>query len=192
MPSPVSYQTGREFVRHLDATDPLAAYRERFHIPKHASGEEIIYLSGNSLGLQPRSVREYVEQELEDWERLGVEGHFRARHPWLSYNELLADQTARLVGAKPLEVVVMNTLTVNLHLMLISFYRPTPERHKILIEGQSFPSDRYAVVSQIKFHGYDPSTALLEISPRAGETAIRTGDILELIEKEGTSLALST
>jgi kynureninase len=184
------FQISESFAVAMDAKDVLARYRERFHIPKTKNGDDCIYLCGNSLGLQPKSVRAYVEQELKDWETLGVEGHLHAKHPWLPYHEFLTGQTARLVGAKPVEVVVMNTLTVNLHLMMVSFYRPTPARHKIIIESNAFPSDQYAVKSQIHFHGFDPSTSLIELSPRRGEDTIRTQDIEALIEKEGDAIAL--
>src|ERR1700758_903094 len=153
----------------MDARDPLVSFRERFHIPKTKSGEECIYLCGHSLGLQPKSASTYLEQELKDWAGLGVEGHFHAVNPWMPYHRLLTEQTARLVGAKPLEVVVMNTLTVNVHLMMVSFYRPTRERYKILVEGGAFPSDQYAVASQARLHGRDPREAVLELKPRAGD-----------------------
>jgi kynureninase len=184
------FQPSKSFALEMDAKDPLAKYRDRFHLPKTKTGGDCIYLCGNSLGLQPKSARAFVEQELKDWETLGVDGHFQAKHPWLPYHEFLAAPTARLVGAKPLEVVVMNTLTVNLHLMMVSFYRPTPARHKIIIEAHAFPSDQYAVKSQIRFHGFDPSTALIELAPRRGEDTIRTQDIEALIEKEGETIAL--
>ena len=174
----------------LDSTDPLASYRSRFYIPKQKNGEDVIYFAGNSLGLQPKAVREYVEQELKDWETLAVDGHMRAKHPWLAYHEFLTEQTAKIVGAKPNEVVNMNALTVNLHLMLVSFYRPTLNRHKILIESKAFPSDYYAVQSQIRFHGLNPETSLVEMNPREGETTIRTEDIEEYLDKEGYSVAL--
>jgi kynureninase len=174
----------------LDAQDPLAAYRARFYIPSGTDGQECIYLCGNSLGLQPKTTRQYVEQELQDWARFGVEGHFHARHPWLPYHENLAEQTASLVGALPLEVVVMNTLTVNLHLMLVSFYRPTRARYKVLMESHAFPSDRYAVASQIAWHGLDPAEALLALAPRPGETCLRTEDIVTRLDQEGSSIAL--
>jgi kynureninase len=176
--------------RDLDAQDPLAAYRERFYIPHAADGQESIYLCGNSLGLQPKTARAYVEQELQDWARLGVEGHFQARHPWLPYHENLTDQTAGLVGALPLEVVVMNTLTVNLHLMLVSFYRPTRERYKVVIESPAFPSDRYAIASHIAWHGRNPAEALLALEPRQGETCLRTEDIAVRLDQEGPTIAL--
>ncbi len=167
-----------------------ASFRDRFHIPKGPDGTECVYLSGHSLGLQPRRVRGYIEQELEDWELLGVEGHFQARYPWMPYHRLLTGQTARLVGAEPVEVVVMNSLTVNLHLMMVSFYRPTTERHKILIESGAFPSDQYAVKSQIRFHGFQPETSLIELQPRQGEACLRPQDILEAIDREGDAVAL--
>lgn len=185
-----TYRNTPEFAALCDSSDALKSYRDRFFIPKTKSGQDVTYLCGNSLGLQPKSVRAYIEQELKDWEALGVEGHFHGKNPWLVYHELLSEQTARLVGAKPSEVVVMNTLTVNLHLMMVSFYRPTPDRHKILIEAQPFPSDRYAVESQIKFHGYDPAEALVELEPRPGEVTFRTEDIEEYLRKEGHSVAL--
>jgi len=186
----IDFQINESFALEMDAKDPLAKYRERFHIPKTKSGDDCIYLCGNSLGLQPKSVRAYVEQELKDWELLGVEGHLHARHPWLPYHEFLTEQTARLVGAKPLEVVVMNSLTVNLHLLMVSFYRPTPQRHKIVIEANAFPSDQYAVQSQIKFHDFDPKTSLVELQPRQGEANLRTDDIEAFIAKAGDAIAL--
>ena len=185
-----SFRTEEGFAIDLDTEDPLAGYRTQFHLPKRSDGRDVVYFCGNSLGLQPKSVHSYVEQELQDWEKLGVEGHLHARNPWVPYHELLTEQTARLVGAKPIEVVVMNSLTVNLHLMLVSFYRPTSERHKIVIEAHPFPSDRYAVESQIKFHRFDPSTSLIELQPHAGESVLRTADIVTFIEKEGKSVAL--
>ena len=184
------FKTGKSFAKELDAADPLREYRSKFHIPKDETGQEVIYLCGNSLGLQPKSVRAFVEQELKDWQTLGVKGHLRARNPWVPYHELLTEQTARLVGAKPVEIVVMNTLTVNLHLMMVSFYRPTPQRNKIVIESNAFPSDRYAVESQIKFKGSDPNRSLIELQPRGGETTIRTEDIETFLEREGDSIAL--
>jgi len=185
-----TYRADATFAAEMDSHDLLAKYRDRFHFPKTSSGEPYIYLCGHSLGLQPKSVREYIEQELKDWELLGVEGHFRGRHPWMPYHRLLTEQTARLIGAKPIEVVVMNSLTVNLHLMMVSFYRPTPQRRKIVIEGSAFPSDQYAVKSQIRYHGFDPATSLIELRPRAGEDLLRIEDILALIDREGDSIAL--
>lgn len=186
----MDFEPTRAFAQQLDARDPLASFRERFHIPKRKSGEDVIYLCGNSLGLQPKSAREYVEDEMRDWETLGVEGHVQARHPWMPYHEFLADATARLVGAKPTEVVNMNGLTSNLHLLMVSFYRPTATRHKIVIEKNAFPSDRYAVVSQIEYHGRTAETSLVEIRPRPLESVIRTEDIEEYLTREGESVAL--
>jgi kynureninase len=185
-----TFEATRSFAEKLSSNDPLAHYRDRFHIPKNPDGTASVYLCGHSLGLQPRTARAYIEQEMEDWERLGVDGHFHARNPWMPYHELLTASTARLVGAQSDEVVVMNSLTVNLHLLMASFYRPTPERHKIMIEANAFPSDRYAVVSQLKFHGYDPANSLIEMSPRTGESSIRIEDIEERINNEGKQISL--
>ncbi len=185
-----SFQPTRAYALALDDDDPLASYRHHFHHPTAPDGVPCLYLCGNSLGLQPLAVRTYVEQELHDWATLGVEGHFQATHPWLPYHELLTAPTARLVGAKPQEVVVMNALTVNMHLLLVSFYRPTPERYKIVIEADAFPSDRYAVESHIRWHGYDPAEALLQLTPRPGETTIRTENIEALLAREGHAIAL--
>ena len=184
------FRLGEDFAREMDAGDTLAHFRERFFIPETDDGKMCIYLAGHSLGLQPKSVKSYLEQELKDWARLGVEGHFHGKNPWMPYHRLLTQQTAALVGAEPEEVVVMNSLTVNLHLMMVSFYRPTSERHKILVERGAFPSDQYAVQSQIQFHGFDPTTSLLELTPRAGEFYLRDEDIEALIEREGDSIAL--
>lgn len=149
------FHANEDFAAAMDARDPLAQIRQRFLIPKAKTGDDCIYLCGHSLGLQPKTASAYLEQELRDWADLGVEGHFHARNPWMAYHRLLTQQTAGLVGAQPAEVVVMNSLTVNLHLMMVSFYRPTTDRHKILVEGGAFPSDQYAVESQIRFHGFD-------------------------------------
>ncbi len=184
------YETGAEFAAKMDADDPLASFRARFFLPKTASGANCIYLCGHSLGLQPKKAKDYIEQELRDWAELGVEGHFRARNPWMPYHRLLTEQMGALVGAKPQEVVVMNSLTVNLHLMMVSFYRPTPGRHKIVVERGAFPSDQYAVKSQIKTHGYDPASTLIELTPRLGEFCVRDEDVDELIEREGDAIAL--
>ena len=185
-----SYETGAEFAARMDADDPLASFRTRFLFPKIASGADCIYLCGHSLGLQPKKAKDYIEQELRDWADFGVEGHFHARSPWMPYHRLLTEQTAELVGATPLEVVVMNSLTVNLHLMMVSFYRPTPRRHKIVVERGAFPSDQYAVKSQIKVHGYDPASALIELTPRPGEFCVRDEDVEQLIEREGDTISL--
>ena len=184
------YQPTEDFALDMDARDPLAKFRDRFFIPRAKSGEECIYLCGHSLGLQPQSAKSYLEQELLDWAQLGVEGHFHAKNPWMPYHRLLTDQTAALVGAKPAEVVVMNSLTVNLHLMMTSFYRPTAQRHKVLVERGAFPSDQYAVKSQIQFHGFDPHASLIELTPREGEFCLRDENIESLIERQGESIAL--
>ena len=184
------FRPGKEFALTMDANDPLAHFRERFFIPKTSKGNDCIYLCGHSLGLEPKSAKSYIEQELQDWAQLGVEGHFHAKNPWMPYHRLLTRQTATLVGAEPEEVVVMNSLTVNLHLMMVSFYRPTAQRHKILIERGAFPSDQYAVKSQIEFHGFHPASSLIELSPREGEFCLRDEDIHATIEREGDSIAL--
>lgn len=184
------FQIGEDFAAAMDARDPLARFRDRFHTPKTETGADAIYLCGHSLGLQPKTARAYLEQELRDWAQLGVEGHFHGRNPWMPYHRLLTQQTARLVGAQPMEVVVMNSLTVNLHLMMTSFYRPTRERHRILVEGGAFPSDQYAVKSQIRFHGFEAASSLLELTPRDGESYLRDEDVESLIEREGDSIAL--
>ncbi|CAM3847294.1 kynureninase [Corallococcus sp. ZKHCc1 1396] len=189
MTAPV-YESTDAFAHTLDAQDPLRPFRDEFLLVASPSGAPSVYLAGNSLGLQPRKARKYVQMEMEDWERLGVEGHVHGRHPWLPYHELLTEQVARLVGAQPQEVVVMNTLSVNLHLMMVSFYRPTRERFKILIEGNAFPSDQYAVASQARFHGYNPEEAIVRLMPREGEETLRPGDILEAVERHGKEVAL--
>jgi kynureninase len=185
-----AFESGEDFAIAMDERDPLAVYRRRFCLPKSASGEDCVYLCGHSLGLQPNSVREYIEQELRDWAQLGVEAHFRGRNPWMPYHRLLTEQAAELVGARAIEVVVMNSLTVNLHLMMVSFYRPTRQRFKVVIERGAFPSDQYAVKSQIRFHGLDPAAALIELTPRDGESCLRDEDIESVIEHEGDSIAL--
>jgi len=178
------------FARKMDEADSLERFREKFYIPKQDGGEDVIYLTGNSLGLQPKTVRASIEQELKDWETLGVEGHFNAKTPWMPYHEFLTEQMAQVVGAKPVETVVMNSLTVNLHLLMVSFYRPTKERHKIVIEAGAFPSDQYAVASQIKFHGFAIEESLIEIKQRENETTLRTEDIEQTIYENGDSIAL--
>ena len=179
-----------EQAERADAEDPLRAFRERFHFPKPSNEMDIVYFTGNSLGLQPKNVRAYVEQELDDWARLAVDAHLHAKHPWLPYHEFLTEQMAAIVGAKSIETVVMNSLTVNLHLMMVSFYRPTKKRYKIVIEKGAFPSDQYAIGSQIRFHKANPIESLIELTPRGGESTLRTDDIVETIEREGDSTAL--
>ncbi len=179
-----------EYAQQLDTQDPIAHMREEFYIPKQANGEDEIYLCGNSLGLQPKRTAEYLNYELTQWQKLGVKGHFSGEFPWMPYHEFLAEESAKLVGAKTSEVVNMNSLTANLHFMMVSFYQPTAKRHKILIEQHAFPSDHYAVESQIKFHGYSPADSILLLKPRAGEETIRTEDILKLIEQQGDEISL--
>lgn len=187
------FESSLEFARSMDAADELSHFRSHFILPEElgsADGRSCVYLTGNSLGLQPRKTREYINAELDDWAKYGVEGHFHARHPWLPYHEFLTEMTARVVGALPSEVVVMNTLTVNLHLMMVSFYRPDKSRFKIIVEKGAFPSDQYAVASQAKFHGYDPQQAVVELTPRDGEDTLRTEDILETLRSHGKETAL--
>ncbi|HWG01087.1 MAG TPA: kynureninase [Trebonia sp.] len=172
-----------------DAADPLPTRRAEFHVPPHDSGAAA-YFAGNSLGLQPKALRARLGAELDDWARLGAEAHLEGQRPWLSYHELLRGPAARLVGAKPEEVVVMNSLTVNLHLMMVSFYRPAPGRHAIVIENSAFPSDSYAVRSQAAFHGYDPDEAVIRLRPRPGEAVLRTGDVVDYLRAHGDRVAL--
>lgn len=178
-----------QFAREQDKADALNSYREKFYFPQ-LNGKNVLYFTGNSLGLQPKTTQDYVLNELEDWASFGVEGHFHARNPWFSYHEILTEKTARLVGAKPEEVVVMNQLTVNLHLLMVSFYRPTKSRYKIICEAKAFPSDLYALQSQARFHGFDPKDAVIGLVPRAGEYNLRAEDILAEIEKHKNELAL--
>lgn len=190
MSETLNFEVSESCALKMDSEDSLKHFREKFYIPKKNDGEEVLYFTGNSLGLQPKTTRSYIEQELKDWETLGVEGHFQAKNPWLSYHELLTDSMAKIVGAKPIETVVMNSLTVNVHLLLVSFYRPTETRYKIVIEAGAFPSDQYAVKSQIKFHGWDVKDALIELKPRAGENILRTEDIIAMLEENADSIAL--
>ena len=174
----------------MDQNDPLASYRNAFHIPKEDNGKCWLYFTGNSLGLQPKSTKLAIDQELNDWAKLGVEGHFEAKNPWMPYHEFLTESMAKIVGAKPIEVVVMNTLTTNLHLLMVSFYNPTPKRCKILIESDAFPSDRYAVQTQLEFHGFDANECLVEWHPRKGETLLRIEDLEHILEEQGDEIAL--
>ena len=185
-----TFQPDETYARQLDDDDPLRSYRDRFLIPYRPDGRPVIYFAGNSLGLQPKSVRPLLDRELQDWADLGVDAHFSGKSPWYSYHEVFRESGARLVGAGPGEVVMMNSLTVNLHLMMVSFYRPTPTRHKILIEDPCFPSDLYAVKTQLRYHGYEPAEALVIAKPRNGEHLLRTEDIDEILTKEGERIAL--
>ena len=186
----MNYKNTLEFALELDANDELQHYRNEFHIPLQKNGEEHIYLCGNSLGLQAKRTAAFINQELADWATFGVKGHFHAKNPWMPYHEFLTESYSKIVGAKKSEVVAMNTLTVNLHLMMVSFYRPTENRHKIIIEKDAFPSDIYAVESQIKYHGYSVEDSLIKLTPRNGESAIRTEDIQTIIEREGDEISL--
>lgn len=190
MPAPPPYSIDEAAALQMDASDPLSKYRERFHLPCGSGGQPLIYLVGNSLGLQPKTARARVEQELRDWADLGVDGHHHARTPWYSYHETFRERGARLVGARPGEVVMMNALTVNLHLLMVSFYRPTRERYRILIEESAFPSDLYAVQTQALLHGFSPADALLLVKPRAGEQLLRIEDIEALLADQGHTVAL--
>ncbi len=184
-----NFQNTPEFAKQCDANDKLKSYRSKFHMPQH-SGKDMVYFTGNSLGLQPKTTKSFIEQELNDWAKYGVEGHFMAQNPWLPYHEFLTENMAKIVGALPEETVMMNQLTVNLHLLMVSFYRPTKQRYKIICEAKAFPSDQYALQSQVKFHGLKIEDALIEIEPREGEYTIRHEDIYEAIEKNKDSLAL--
>jgi len=185
-----NFKPGIEYAKEQDLLDPLAHFRTKFHIPKNSHGEEWLYFTGNSLGLQPKETKNYIQQELDDWAKLGVEGHFEAKNPWMPYHEFLTETMAEIVGAKPIEVVIMNSLTTNLHLLMVSFYQPTILKHKILIESDAFPSDRYAVETQLRFHGFDPTESLIEWSPRKGETLLNIEDLESLLQSNGNEIAL--
>ena len=178
-----------DFALLADKNDVLASFRNDFFFPQH-NGYSALYFCGNSLGLQPKSVSDYLEQELKDWREFGVEGHFNSKRPWFSYHKVLTESLARLVGAIPLEVVAANTLTANLHFAMVSFYKPTPQRYKIIMEGNAFPSDQYAIESQVRYHGFHPDTTIIELFPREGEYTLRTEDILSAISFHGKELAL--
>jgi len=178
-----------EFARELDQADSLKNYRSKFYIPQF-NGKDTVYFTGNSLGLQPKSTKTYIEQELNDWATFGVEGHFEAKKPWFAYHEFLSEKAAKIVGAKTQEVVITHSLTTNLHLLLVSFYRPTKTRYKILCEKKAFPSDQYALESQVKFHRFDPQDAIIEVGPRNGEHLITDDDILDTIRKHGAEIAV--
>src|SRR5881396_3195257 len=186
----VNFSTDEDFALQLDAEDPLRDFREKFHLPLGKDGKPVIYFAGNSLGLMPKTARAIVEEELDNWARLGVDAHHATGTPWYSYHEALRDPTARLAGAKPVEVICMNSLTVNLHLMIATFYRPTKSRSKILMEEPAFPSDTYAIKTQIGHRGLDQKDALILARPRKSEFTIRTEDILDLIKKHADQLAV--
>jgi kynureninase len=186
----MTYQNSLDFAKQLDQKDPISYLRNEFHIPRDKDGKEWLYFTGNSLGLQPKITSKYIEQELDDWANFGVEGHFEAKNPWLSYHELLTDTMAKVVGAKPVEVVVMNTLTTNLHLLMVSFYQPSKTKYKIIIESDAFPSDRYAVQSQLSFHGFDPEEALIEWKPKEGKELLELEDLKSILDSQGDEVAL--
>ena len=184
------YKSGIHFAKTQDQNDPIAHYRDAFHIPKTSDGNEWLYFTGNSLGLQPKETKNHIQQELDDWANLGVEGHFEAKNPWMPYHEFLTESMAEIVGAKPIEVVIMNTLTTNLHLLMVSFYQPTKTKFKIVIESDAFPSDRYAVETQLRFHGFDPKDSLIEWTPKDGETLLNIDDLASILDTQGDEIAL--
>ena len=185
----MKFESTLSFTRKLDKSDPLRKFRSEFHLPL-IKGKKVLYFCGNSLGLEPRNVKKYILEELDDWAKLAVEGHFHGKRPWLYYHKFAKESLAKLTGANSIEVVAMNQLTVNLHLMLTSFYQPTRERFKIIAEAGAFSSDQYALESQIRLHGLDPQGALIELAPRAGESVLRTGDIVSAIQQHAGQLAL--
>jgi kynureninase len=184
-----SYEASLDYAQARDRVDTLYPFRERFFFPQH-EGRDVSYFCGNSLGLQPKSVGYLMDKELKDWARYGVEGHFQAAYPWFSYHHFFSERLAKIVGAQKDEVVAMNTLSVNLHLLMISFYRPAGRRYKILMEAGAFPSDMYAVETQVRMHGYDPEDAIIEIAPQEGSYLIEDTDIINAIKEAGDSLAL--
>lgn len=183
------FENTSAFAQQADQNDELRNFRNEFYIPTH-SGHEAMYFTGNSLGLQPKAAESALKTELEDWKNLGVEGHFQGKNPWFHYHKFLTENAAKIVGANPLEVVVMNQLTSNLHFLFVSFYRPDAKRYKIIMEAGAFPSDMYLVESQVKFHGFNPDEAIIELQPRAGEHALRHEDIIQTIENHKDSVAL--
>jgi len=189
-PTLSNYKLGLNYAKEQDLNDPLSHYRNQFHIPTDKDGNDWLYFTGNSLGLQPKNTQKYIQQELDDWANFGVEGHFEAKNPWMPYHEFLTDTMAKIVGAKPIEVVIMNTLTTNLHLLMVSFYQPTKTKYKIVIESDAFPSDRYAVQTQLEFHGFDANEGLIEWKPRDGEDLLRIEDLEAILEEQGNDIAM--
>jgi len=185
----MNYENSIEFAKSLDNEDELSAFRDRFLVPE-LNGQEAIYFCGNSLGLQPKTAKGIIDQELKDWADLGVHAHFEAERPWYSYHEMFPEPLSKIVGAKASEVVAMNALTVNLHLLFVSFYRPTEERYKIICEAKAFPSDQYTMESQVKLHGLNPDEVIIEVVPKDGESCINHDDILQAIDEHQDSLAL--
>jgi kynureninase len=183
------FENTRSFAQHLDQEDSLKGFRDRFYIPI-AHGKESIYFNGNSLGLQPKTAQEHVMNELENWANYGVEGHFHGRNPWVNYHDAFPKKLAPIVGALPEEIVVMNQLTVNLHLLMISFYRPDKKRYKIICEEKAFPSDQYAIQSQLELHGLNSSDALIEVKIKSGEHSVRNEDVIAAIKEHGDEVAL--
>lgn len=186
----MTYENSLQYAEKLDQNDSLKHFRDEFYIPKKENGEDKIYLCGNSLGLQAKNTQNYIQKELNDWAKLGVDGHTDAEHAWKPYHEFLTESMSKIVGAKPQEVVIMNTLTTNLHLLMVSFYQPTQKRHKIIIESDAFPSDKYAVESQIKHHGFDPLDSLLLWQPREGENLCRYEDLEKILDDNKDEVAL--
>src|SRR3954452_4709727 len=186
----MTFSPDEKFALQCDSEDSLGRFRDRFQIPRGPDGQPVIYFVGNSLGLMPKATRALLEQELDDWGTLAVDAHLEGKTPWYSYHETVRDAAARLVGAQPNEVVCMNSLTVNLHLMMATFYRPTASRSKVLMEEPAFPSDNYAVKTQIRHHGFSPNESLLVARPRDGEVTLRMEDIEELLERSGDEIAL--
>ena len=185
----MDYKNTLEFAKEMDDKDVLNKYRDEFYIPL-INGKESIYFAGNSLGLQPKSTQNYILKELENWANFGVEGHFYIKDPWYSYHDFFPEKLSKIVDCKPQEIVVMNQLTVNIHLLMASFYKPTTKRYKIICEAKAFPSDQYAMASQVLFHGFDPENSIIEISPRENEYTLRTKDILNAIKENENELAL--
>ena len=185
----MTFQNTLQFSQQLDAQDKLKNYRDQFIFPQH-NNKEVIYFTGNSLGLQPKSAKKYVDDVMTDWANLAVEGHFYAQKPWWDYHERFAEPLSKIIGAKPSEITVMNTLTINLHLLMVSFYSPTKTRYKIICEEKAFPSDQYMFQTQVRHHGFDPSDAIIEVKRREGEHNIRHEDILAKINEVGDELAL--
>src|SRR5437667_3139955 len=184
------FSAHEDFARQLDREDPLSDFREKFSLPLGKDGKPVIYFAGNSLGLMPKSARQIVDDELDNWAKLGVDAHHATGTPWYSYHEALREPTARLVGANSLEVICMNSLTVNLHLMMATFYRPTKSRFKVLMEEPAFPSDTYAIKTQLIHHGLDPKDALVLARPRKGEFTVRAEDIFDVIDEHADRLAV--
>ena len=186
----MNYNTSKDFAISLDAKDSLKRYQKKFYFPLQKNGKKHIYLCGNSLGLQSKNTLDFIQQELDDWKNLGVEGHLHARNPWLPYHEFLSESYSKIVGAKKSEVVAMNTLSVNLHLMMVSFYRPNKKRFKVVIEADAFPSDIYAIESHIKHHNLNPSEVIIKLKPRKDEFVIRFEDIKNIIHDSGEEISL--